>query len=474
MCHIRTTYSCDHSYLDTRPLCVSHRAYLQTLQTQHKNNNQNRNQLQTPPKRPHRSPGLFSCFPFPSLSLSPTRSPSSSALGSTNLICRFPPGQRFILDTCPTCKASQQKADEELAAHRRYQSRELKMRGSERCATCIDESRYPSPAARKVNGGLCCEKGVEVFERQTRMRMDQTRSRADSRIPLSSSSAAIPVSAMRSPNPNLNMNSNSASVSGGGGGGRGQRTSYLQHVTFQQIARQDASRAAKSYGGNKPLPQKPLPQKPLPSYPSHPSHSQHFSPSPSPSPRAQPQTQTQRNRPLPSTPLPSSSPVPLYQEPGIDWARWETAKQGNHGRLPPLPEIPLPILPLNVKVKPSAKTAQRGVRRIERKPVPVSKTASEGLTTKRTGGGISPLAKAPVSVMGRGEIEAVNADEVMGKLDGCLERALYEWQPQPVKPQSRRLVKTQRQSLVSPAPVFRKTSWNYSGSSTSSASRSGR
>ncbi|CZT13185.1 hypothetical protein WAI453_003563 [Rhynchosporium graminicola] len=397
MCHILTSYQCNHTYLDTRPLCTPHKIRLVT----HLNLQRKRNL--------NRTPGLFSCFYISSSRHVPTP------------VCKLPPGKQEILDYCPECKEDIRKESRRLLVERR---KALQKRGV-----------IPGDVRSEDSG-----------------------------------------SRLKLPDPPVSQNTARRAVPE-------QRGEGLKPTPSTQHARQDASRAAESYGWNrspatqtdKPLPQKPLPLTPVSFPPNLPyaermalvqaAHRQQDSPSQgtrdsAPLPPALVSSYVSPSNadsqaPGPAPPL--TTQQPLHQEPGIDWDRWDQAKQGNHGRMPPMPELPTPIRPLNIKTP--TPTKGRGMTRVERKPVPPRKEiALAGLPLSagarlpkgakkpvsfplqnREGGDVSPLT-SPVR-----ERSGERAEDVMNVLDSCLKQALGEWQPE--------------QTLAAPAPVFRQTKW---------------
>ncbi|KAH7370663.1 hypothetical protein BKA65DRAFT_21975 [Rhexocercosporidium sp. MPI-PUGE-AT-0058] len=329
-----------------------------------------------------RNPGLFSCF-FPPV----------------NIRCKARPGRKQVLEICLDCTAAKERADQELLAKRERQARARRewngvkneeiaegrreeKRSRYRCVRCVAEGRRPDADTRAANCGLCCARGLAEFEK------------------LNGSHNSRPYSSARRQVP------------------REQRFPELQHMTSQQKVRSDATRAAQRYGWSRQ-------QRGDSAYLDVGLVKQYIN-TPGADPRA----------------IGSGPPIPepLYEEPRIDWKQWGTAKQGSHGRLPPMPEVPLPIRPLRTR---------RGkvVRSIDRKPVPVRKPTIASRRPHQEP--VTPLLwptssrSSPVSPTGKTE-------DMMFDLGQHLADAMDFWQAEPLVAPKPVAIK---------APVFRRTEW---------------
>ncbi|KAH6717807.1 hypothetical protein BKA61DRAFT_670236 [Leptodontidium sp. MPI-SDFR-AT-0119] len=312
--------------------------------------------------------GFFSCF-FPS---------------PETIKCEAPPATRTELNICPDCLAAKIRAvqekkvrweekvgriqgwndvtNEEIAKA----SREEKRRWH-RCRRCVSENRHPDTAARAANGGRCCVRDpAEVAEQKK------------TRIPHPPGSARKPVLRV---------------VTGE------QRFPVPQHMTSQQKMRAEATRAAQSYGwghqrkGDWKYVDAGLVKQCINT------------------PGCDPKDI--------GTGPPTQEPI--FEKPAIDWQQWEKAKQGPHGRLPPMPEGPFPVQPLNIR-------RARAVRYPNRKPVPTRKPTT---ASRRTQEIVSPLSSPTPSNPPPVSPNCV-VEDIMSDLDQRLVDAMNYWQQEPI------------------------------------------
>lgn len=122
-------------------------------------------------------------------------------------------------------------------------------------------------------------------------------------------------------------------------------------------------------------------------------------------------------------------PTKVYEEPGIDWEQWDSAKQISHGRIPPMPNEPLPVIPL--------KMSKRNI--IRRKPGPCRKPSLQ----------TEAVDKEPVSPMSdvspiQGSDKQPHLRSVLSNLNRDLADAIDDWTQEP---------------LPSAAPEWKRSKW---------------
>ncbi|KAG4441469.1 hypothetical protein IFR05_003075 [Cadophora sp. M221] len=116
--------------------------------------------------------------------------------------------------------------------------------------------------------------------------------------------------------------------------------------------------------------------------------------------------------------------VPRYEEPAIDWQRWDGARQGPHGRLPPMPEEPVPIRPLRTM-------KGRLVRDLGRGPT-MAPTRSQEIVSPL----LSPLSSSISSQ--RSPVSPTSVvEDMMSNLEEHIVDSLGDWQKIRQQPQAR-------------------------------------
>ncbi|KAI6709393.1 hypothetical protein PZA11_003670 [Diplocarpon coronariae] len=215
--------------------------------------------------------------------------------------------------------------------------RRLDKRSQWRCQSCIQEGRRPDEKNRAANEGLCCARGLQEYP--------ERRVKGSRRSPATASKPLPPSPRLQAPRA-AHMQRERGPVPD------------LQHVTSKQAMRTAATRAAEGYGWQR-----------------EPGRgSRHLEPG-----LARDFVNTSGTDPRSIGPGPRV-PLPGYQKPGIDFDRWDSAQQTNHGRLPPMPGPP--IMPLKIP-------GTRDASQVSRKPVPCRKpsvrSSQESVST------VSPL-----------------------------------------------------------------------------------
>ncbi|KAH7413227.1 hypothetical protein BKA64DRAFT_637900 [Cadophora sp. MPI-SDFR-AT-0126] len=427
MCQLLTTFHCAHYILDTRHRCLEYQRLYKLAKRQ-------------------QSHGLLSCF-FPSPRI--------------RVRCNAAPDKRIVLDLCPGCKVAKGRSDQEFIQKRATAVRESQKweairneqvakamrereRASYRCRLCISEGRRPDARNRAANSGLCCARGLAEYADQNRTRIPRPPTGSSrrpvererityeripqpqtgiSRIPkqrerarekpLSQPQAgpsrkpAEMVQMKKKPLPQLPAPPSRKPIQ------REQtweRRPELRRVKSREKLRSDATKAADSYGWDR--------QQRDSTY-LEPSLVKQYINTPGADPRT----------------IGTGPPVPEphYEEPAIDWNQWWAAKQGPHGRLPPMPEGPLPIRPLKT-------LREQNVRPLTRKPVPTQKpNGSRDLRVEPVSPLSSPITSDPSPVS-----PSARTEELLSDLDERLVDAMHGWTPV---------------RIAAPTPVVRKAQW---------------
>ncbi|PVH82839.1 hypothetical protein DL98DRAFT_586006 [Cadophora sp. DSE1049] len=426
MCQLLTTYHCAHYKLDTRHHCKEYQRRYKLAKRQ-------------------QSYGIFSCF-FPSPRI--------------RIRCNGPADKRIVLDLCPDCKLAKVCADTQLEAKKAWEARESqnweairneqvakatreKERASYLCELCISEGRWPDTRNRAANSGLCCARGLAEYADQNKTRIPRPQAGSSRRLverermkqdnlPVPQAGISrIPMQRERTrevqkpvPQPQAGpswkpagtgqMKERRAPQPQGSPSRKPpqreqmrERRPQLRRVKSREKLRLDARKAAESYGWDR--------QQRDSTYLEPNLVKQYIN-----TPGADPRT-IGTGPPIPE---------PLYEEPAIDWNQWWAAKQGPHGRLPPMPEGPLPIRPLMTR---------RGqtVPSIARKPVPIRKPdGSRELRVNPVSPLLSPMASNPSPVS-----PSARTEELLSDLDEHLVDAMHSWTLVPI---------------AAPAPVVRK------------------
>lgn len=175
-----------------------------------------------------------------------------------------------------------------------------------RCSKCAAERRRPDQMSRAANGGLCCAWGADEF-------------------------AALEKERGYVSPPRKNPNDYTDAPRVAPRPTREQRFPELRYMTSTQKAREDAKAAANTYGWNRRRRGSvDLEPKLVTGYVNNPGAGTNI---------------------LGTAPVPAQ---PKYENIGIDytlWSQMQDVKLGAHGRIPPPPEKPLPVRPLQVKQK---------------------------------------------------------------------------------------------------------------------------
>jgi hypothetical protein len=213
-----------------------------------------------------------------------------------------------------------------------------------RCSACTAEQRRISERERGANGGFCCARGAEEFERAKRNRgvISNSHSQRNHRTD------SVPTE-QQAPLP------------------REERHPHLKLVTSQEFARTEAHNAAMKYGWNESRVE-----------------SIHLEPELVAEFIKMPGTNQDSLPPQPQ----STTSLNCY-EPAIDWERWAAAPQTNHGRYPPpyapAPNKPLPIIPLRTHRMASAPANNKPLPVLPAQDRPVSSpTSTRGPATTPT------------------------------------------------------------------------------------------
>jgi len=224
-----------------------------------------------------------------------------------------------VIGDCPACEAKRaamaykqesQRYNTARREHNHHQSsRRVNTRLSERqrafrCSACRAEDRRSQD--RSANGGLCCARGQEEWDRLGYGKPTPTESYTNTSRP-------VPVSSDRQP--------------------------LIRKMTSTEAARRDASEAAKSYGWKRNPDEFNVIQ-----------------------PEVIADFLNVSGGTIDSLP---QLPTPLYMEPGIDWDTWSSFPQTPHGRIPPAPmrHLPTPPRASQQPFRPSSKKASRGPSR---------------------------------------------------------------------------------------------------------------
>jgi hypothetical protein len=269
-----------------------------------------------------------------------------------------------------TARQTEARVKKAREAHNKQEKQKLEeRRGTDRrmvfrCSKCTSEIRRPDQMSRAANGGLCCAFGIGEFaEMEKKSGYKPPQKKPDF--------ANEPRVA-----PKLS---------------REQRFPELRYMTSTEKARDDAKAAANQYGWDRTRRGSvDLEPKLVTGYVNHPGNGTNV---------------------LGTAPLP---PQPKYQDLGIDftvWRQMQDVKLGAHGRIPPPPEKPLPVRPLQLR--------QKREHTVPRKPV-----ASRAMAPPSS---VSPLSsKSKPSKALRRQSSILN-----GELHDLIDGAMLDYQPAP-------------------------------------------
>jgi hypothetical protein len=292
MCKTIIEYSCGHNETLIHTLCLAEMAHLPEI---------------VPSK---------GCFNFMSLFQSKPKEKIK------RFICVTQPCSQTSRDECRDCKTKHARANaygitareaihRARSAHKAETAEHLQeckrsdTKRAFRCSACTAEHRRISERERSANGGFCCARGSEEFERAKRNRgvISNSHSQRNRRTDSVRTEQQAPLP-------------------------REERHPHLKLVTSQEFSRTEAHNAAMKYGWNESRVE-----------------SIHLEPELVAEFIKMPGTNQESLPPQPQ----STTSLNCY-EPAIDWKRWADAPQTNHGRYPPpyapAPDKPLPIIPL--------------------------------------------------------------------------------------------------------------------------------
>lgn len=241
-----------------------------------------------------------------------------------------------------------------------------------RCSKCAAEHRRPDQMSRAANGGLCCAWGADEFAELEKKRgyVASTSAKRKPVVAHANTSRAVPLSPLHT--------------------SREQRFPELRYMTSTEKARDDAKAAANTYGWDRRR---------------------------KGSVALEPGLVTGYvNQAGAGTNVLNTAPPPpaqpKYTDLGIDftvWRQMQDVKLGAHGRIPPPPERPLPVRPLQLKQKKGHQVPRKPVAS---QPSPVSplspKTQSKGKQVRRS-----------------------NASVLNGELRDLIDDAMLDFQPSP-------------------------------------------
>lgn len=301
------------------------------------------------------------------------------ASSPSTIQCNQNPGKRTIFTKRPSCVSAEsyhlalkaretemrvQKARESHNAAEKMRMEERRKsdrKAAFRCSECAAERRRPDQMTRAANGGLCCARGLEEFEELERNKGNVLSSSSKKRTP-------VPTYA--------NAPAQTTST-------REQRFPELRYMTSTEKARDDAKVAANTYGWDR-------------------TRKGSVSLEPGLVTGYVNQAGAGTNS-LNTAPVPAK---PNYEDLGIDFTLWrqmQDVKLGTHGRIPPPPEKPLPVRPLQIKQK---------NHQVPRKPI----------------GSAAPV--SPLSPKSK-QVYRSNVSVMNGELNGMIDDAMLEFQPSP-------------------------------------------
>jgi len=312
-------------------------------------------------------------------------------------------GQSTIDGRCTACSKAARNRQETIDSmerprfvqSRRYEARnpteeERKRshgKGTFRCTRCVAEGRYPSARNRQANGGLCCAYAIEEFE--------GARGQAHRDISPYNERPPVPPKGEHSLK-------------------RVPGNHHLQRGDSIRDARAAASAAARQYNW-----------------------AQENRDSAALEPHLVSEYISLSGTHRAALPVPRRA-EPLYEEPQIDWDRWNAAPQTSHGRYPPAnpaPTSPLPVRPLRPGRRhpnPHRICTPTPGRRLT--PSPPRRPASRDIaevspptSPYHSESPISPMSTPRWSDAPRDVHQIQNAEPNLDVLDERLDDALHYW-----------------------------------------------